>query len=341
MFREVAELCLKGFEETLKELGISFDSFDFESKFVLDSSVKKLVEELRQRGHLKKTEEGTWLLDLSTFGKPSLVLVRSDGTTLYTTRDIAYHIWKFEQGIERTINVIGAEQALAQAQLRHALKLLGMEKQSKSTIHLSYAHVRFPGVRFSGRRGRYLTIDELLRRAYEKALREVEKRNPGLSEAQKQRIARIVGRGAIKYAILKVDPNKEITFDLEKALSFEGDTGPYLQYAYTRCCGILRKAGEWKPSFEPTKLSPRERELIRLLAQLPEIIGSAARELRPHYICNFAYELATAFSLFYQFCPVLRAEPGVRDFRLTLVDKVRFALKELLSLLGIEVTEVM
>jgi arginyl-tRNA synthetase len=340
-FREVAKLCLKGFRQTLKELAISFDSFDFESDFVVNGSVYQVVERLKEKGHLKLSPQGTWFLDLSSFSLPSLVLVRSDGTTLYLTRDIAYHVWKFKRvKVVKTVNVVGAEQALVQNQLKAALSLLGMQRESNNVIHFSYGHVRFPGVRMSARRGQYLTIDELLNNAFEKALKEVEKRNPKLSKKKKETIARAIAKGAIVYTLLKVEPSKEITFDLSQALRFEGDTGPYLQYAHTRCCGILRKAGKWKRAYK-AELNSHERDLVRLLLEFPQTLKKASLELRSHYLCKYAYELATSLSLFYQFCPVLKATPEVRNFRLTLIEAVRTTLQNVLGLLGIEAPEVM
>ncbi|MEM7821319.1 MAG: arginine--tRNA ligase [Candidatus Aenigmatarchaeota archaeon] len=338
-FKRIAKICIRGFKKTLNEIGIKFDSFDFESDFVIDGSVHRVVEKLKEKGMLKRSEENTLVLDLGKFNLPSLVLVRSDGTTLYVTRDIAYSIWKFEKfGVEKVINIIGIEQSLAQSQLRAALKLLGYEKESENLIHLAYNHVRLPGIKMSGRRGRYLTIDELIEISFKKALSEVEKR--GTSEKNKYKIAREIAIGAIKYAILKVEPEKEITFDIEKAIRFEGDTGPYIQYAYTRCSSIMRKARKIE-GIEVKNITENEKELIKKISEFPKVLENASRELRPHYICNYAYELATRFDRFYEFCPVLKAENEIRNFRLALVDLTRKILKNCLELLGIKPLEKM
>jgi arginyl-tRNA synthetase len=337
-FRQVARLCLAGFKTTLSQLGISFDSYDFESDFVLDGSVYRVVERLKRRGALKQSPEKTWFLDLEELNLPSLVLVRSDGTTLYVTRDVAYSMWKFREcEVQRVINVIGKEQSLAQAQVRAALSLLGHEQWANSLTHYAYEHVRFPGVTISGRRGRYLTIDELIREAVRRAEGEVMKRAPGLSERARRKTSRAIALGAIKYAILRVEPAKLITFDLDQALSFEGDTGPYIQYAHTRCCGILRKARRWTPRYKVQTLTDHEKVLIRLLGRFSQVVESAARELSPHQVCAYAFDLATAFSTFYQFCPVLRAKPpSLRNFRLTLVKAVQTVLRDVCDLMGIE-----
>lgn len=341
MFRKVSELCLQGFKETLAELGIYFDSYDFESDFVLNGSVQRVVEKLKQRGVLRYSSECTWVLNLTDFNLPSLTLLRSDGTSLYLTRDIAYHVWKFEQGASRVINVIGVEQSLVQQQLKAALCLLGMKDQAKRVLHYAYEHVRFPGVKISGRRGEYLTIDELLKHARACALKEVKARNPGASEQLCTAVAACIADAAIKYAFLKVEPSKEIVFDLNQALRFEGDTGPYVLYACMRCKGILKRVRKFKHRYSIPQLSTHERELLRVLAELSNTLKRAAQELSPHLLCSYVYALAYAFNSFYEHCPVLGVKSKLKEFRLTVVEVCMNAFLHVIKLLGMEVPEFM
>ncbi|MEM5836139.1 MAG: DALR anticodon-binding domain-containing protein, partial [Candidatus Aenigmatarchaeota archaeon] len=159
-------------------------------------------------------------------------------------------------------------------------------------------------------------------------------------EREKREIAEAVGIGALKYAIVKVEPEKMITFEWERMLKLEGDTGPYLQYAHTRCAGILRKAGKWKSNFKTEEISEEEKNLIKTLMLFPKVVENAAKELKPNYICNYAYELATLFDKFYEKVPVIKAESEEkRNFRLTLVKATKKVLASCLELIGIKPLE--
>ena len=307
------------------------------------------------------------------------ILVRSDGTATYTGKDVVFQMWKFgliedpmkyklwmvqpnnqelwttaEDGkpsdkfanAELVINVIGSEQMYPQRVLYHVLKLMGYEEQFEKSLHLAHEHVWFregrKTKRFSGRGGTWIgfSADEVLDEAVRRALEEVEKRNPDLSDSEKRQIAEKIGVAAVRFSMLNTNWNKVVVFDYDKALSFEGETGPYLQYAHTRTCGILRKAGEWRPHFNITSLTEHEKTLTKILMEFPDVVERAARDLRPHYVCDYAHNLATALDKFYEFCPVLRAETeDLRNFRLTLVDATRIALKNALNMMGIAAPE--
>ena len=172
---------------------------------------------------------------------PPLTLVRADGTTLYTTRDIAYTIWKFKHA-EKVINVIGMEQSLAQLQLKLALYAMGYGKDADNLVHFAYNLVTLPGYKMSSRRGHYITFDEVLDEAVRRAYEEVSKRSPMLSEEEKRNIANFVGLGAVRYALVDVDPGKPVMFTWERVLNFETNSAPYVQYTHARACSILRKA---------------------------------------------------------------------------------------------------
>jgi len=343
--RTLIQYCLDGFQNSLGMLGITFDNFDFESDLVWANAAEDVLEKLQASGYVIK-DMGAQVLDCDWIARdlklkqrwglhpdheiPRLVLVRSDGTTLYTLRDMAYSIYKF--GIaDRVINVIGMEQTLAQLQLRIALAAIGDIKMGDNQLHYSYEFVKLPGIKMSGRLGRYVTLNEVLERAVELARAEVEQRNPELPEEMKADIAQMVGYGAVKYTLLSVDPMKQVIFDWKKALDFETNSAPFIQYSHARTCNILKRAEELpEPDYEALT-AVKERELINLLAQFPETFERAAEELHP-----------ADFNSFYATQNVLKAETtGLVGARLKVVEASRITLRNALSVLGIDAPEQM
>jgi arginyl-tRNA synthetase len=352
--RQLVEHCLRGFKEALEEIGICFDSWDYESDLVWSGAVDEVIERLR-RTRYTRYEGGALILDCEAVARdlklkerwginpryeiPELVLVRADGTTLYTTRDIAYSLWKFER-VDRVINVIGYEQSTAQLQLRVALAALGQVEIADRQTHYAYKFVMLPGLKMSGRLGRYVTLREVVDKAVDLAYQEVEARSPGLPEEEKRRIARIVGHGAVKYALLSVDPMKTVVFDWDRVLDFERNSAPFIQYSHARACSILRKA-EARPKPDYALLQDaKERELTYLIASFPDVFQEAIEGLSPPAIASYANMLADRFNSFYASHPVLRADPeGLAGARLMLVDAVRIVLRNAISVLGIEAPE--
>jgi len=254
----VCLLCLEGFRETLASVEISIDSWDWESDLIWNGDVNRALEELKatpyvfeENGVLEfDAEKVAHDLDLKkTLGisddheLSALTLVRADGTSLYTTRDIAYHLWKFQRA-ERLVNVIGMEQTLSQLQLKLALSALGHTDYIKRLTHFAYSLVRLPGHKMSSRRGRYITLDEVMEGAAKRAFNEVSKRSPHLSDEEKRQISVFVGKGAVKYALIAVDPTKPVVFTWDRVLDFEKNSAPYIQYSHARAHSILRKAAK-------------------------------------------------------------------------------------------------
>jgi len=355
IIREVSELCLQGFKETLSRAEVFYDSWDWESDFVWSNRVTEILQRLKTTPYVltlggilefdaekvvKKLNLKEKLGLREDYEVTPLTLVRADGTTLYTTRDIAYTLWKFERA-EKVVNVIGMEQVLAQLQLKIALHALGYSKYADNLIHFAYNLVTLPGYKMSSRRGRYITLDEVMDEAVKRAYEEVAKRSPQLSEEEKQKIANFVGIGAVRYALVEVDPSKPVVFTWDRVLNFEKNSAPYIQYSHARACSILRKAARKpeKPAYDLLK-EKLEREILLALASFPDIFVEAAELLKPNLIADFANALADKFNTFYNALPVIKAEPQeLSDARLALVDAVRIVLRNMLNLIGIVAPE--
>ncbi len=352
LIRRVCEICLEGFRQTLSRAGIYFDSWDWESELTWTGKVQDVIARLEKTPYV--FYEGGVLefdaekiardLDLKKiFGLkedyevPSLTLIRADGTTLYTTRDIAYSIEKFKKA-EWVINVVGMEQSLPQLQIKLALCALGYVDYAKNLTHFAYNLVNLPGYKMSSRRGRYITFDEVMDEAIEKAYQEVSKRSPHLSEEERRKISNFVGIGAVKYALVEVDPTKPVVFTWERVINFERNSAPYIQYSHARACSILRKAKKEIENPDYSLLTHNlEKELILMLARWPEIFIDAAENLKPHIVAEFANALADKFNSFYNALPVIKAEPSeLSEARLALTDAVRIVLRNSLNLIGIE-----
>jgi arginyl-tRNA synthetase len=355
LLREVCELCLSGFRETLGSVEISVDSWDWESDLIWNGDVNRVLDELKKTAYVFE-ENGVLEFDAEKVADDldlkkalgisddheltPLTLMRADGTSLYTTRDIAYHLWKFQRA-ERVINVIGMEQTLPQLQLKLALSALGHVDYIAKLTHFAYSLVRLPGYRMSSRRGRYITLDEVMAGAAERAYAEVSKRSPHLSDQEKKEISEFVGKGAVKYALIMVDPTKPVVFTWDRVLDFEKNSAPYIQYSHARARSILRKASREPANADYSLLvDPIEQDIILTLARFPEVFVDAAENLRPNAIADYVNTLADKFNRFYTKLPVIKADSaGLSDARLALVDAARIVFRNSLNLLGIEAPE--
>lgn len=345
-FEDAYRPVLEGMLESLREIGVTFDSFQKESEFVLNGETARVIERLQKSPLSRQETDGALFLDLSTHGihgrSQRFVYRRSDGTSLYPTRDVAYHFWKANHA-DRLINVLGEDHKLQAQQVRICLQLLGCKVLPEVIF---YAFVSLPDGKMSTRRGNVVYLDDLLEEAVERAYQEVKKRRGDeLSEERMRAIAKAVGVGALRYNIVRVQPEKGIVFKWKEALNFEGSSAPFLQYAHTRCAGILRKAGSL-PAYGAAHAEhlthASEHGLLFQVARLPRVVEEAAARDAPHLVAGYAQELASALSAFYRDCPVLNAEPAtLREARLRAVHAAKTTLHNTLDLLGIPALEEM
>ena len=343
--RHTAEIMLGGLRETLSNINVDLDRYTWESDFIADGSARAVVEKLKQTEYAGQTDDGAWFVDLKDFGiqgkNTKFTFTRSDGTTLYTTRDIAYHLDKFSRS-DRVIDVLGEDQKLGSKQLSSVLEILGHDRMPEP---LFYSFVSLPEGKMSTRRGVVVYLDDLIdeavAHAYDEIKSRVETRNSEMTEERMRAIARIVGTGAIRYNIVRVQPEKQLVFKWSEALNFDGNSGPYLQYVHARACSMLRKAGQFQRETDPDMLTdPTEINLVKKLARYGEVIREAGDGKRVHMLPAYAHELAVAFNQFYASVSVLDAGER-RDARLTLVECTKIVLADVLDCLGMGAPEEM
>lgn len=339
--REACEKVLRAVTESMARINISYDGFTWESKFVLDGTVDRVIEKLKASEHCRE-EEGAFHLELESFGisgrETKWVFTRADGTSLYTTRDLAYHMDKFKR-TDVAVNVLGEDQKLGMQELAAALTIIGVDRKPEIVY---YAFVSLPEGKMSTRKGVVVYIDDLIDEAVERAYDEVKKRRTDLSEERMREIARVVGVGALRYNIIRIQAEKQIVFKWEDALNFEGASAPFVQYAHARACSILKKAGARAGRFDARKLATdHEKALAKIIAGFPSVIEECAENRRAHTLAAYAQDLAAQFNQFYRYVPVLKAEGEVLAARLALVEASMWALRNSLSCLGMEAPEEM
>jgi arginyl-tRNA synthetase len=332
-FRREVSRCLDGFRVTMKDLNVTHDRFVWESDFIRNGYTDRIIAKLRKLPQAR--DEETLALDLEEFGfSNKYVIRRSDGTSVYAARDLAYHAWK-AANFDRIIDVLGADHKLIASQLQCTMKLLG--EKAPEIVHFEF--VSLPEGSMSTRAGKFVSADDLITEIRKRAFDEVTIRRPELDEEMRKSIAKSVGLAAIRYDIVKVTPEKSTVFDWKEALDFERQSGPYIQYAHARACSILEKAGTFTECYDlETSL---EIALAKQIAKFPSVIEKIVAELHPHILATYSRELADIFNTFYHYEQVLKSEGKIRDRRLTLVRAVQNTLKEALETLGIDAISTM
>ncbi|KXB06594.1 hypothetical protein AKJ51_03425 [candidate division MSBL1 archaeon SCGC-AAA382A20] len=374
--REMTRKCVESNLETSDRLNVDYDLLIWESDILNSGMLSEALTRLSDTPYLVEGEgelDGALVLRLEDFGIEDKVMIRSDGTAVYTARDLSYQLWKFGEvkadlffdlhserpsgvktyttvpdgeinqnfgAADRVINVIGVEQKYPQKVVFTALKALGLEKEYENSHHLAYEHVRLPSKKFKGRSGTWIgySVDEVLEETISRAKKEVEKRNPDADESFLKEAAEKVGVGAFRFSLISSSPEKEVVFEWKEALNFERNSGPAVQYSHARASSILRKAKE-KSKEHPGDIfeEPEEYQLIKKLAKFPGAVRAASEQLRPHLLAKYASELSLLFNKFYEVAPVLNAvSEELKSGRLRLVDCSRIVLRNVLALLGIE-----
>ena len=353
LWKKTRQWSLEGFDQIYNALDIRFDKYYFNSEE--EEPGKKVVDDLISKGIAtdERPQGGAVfvkiddVLGLKKEQYRTTVILRSDGTALYSTEDLALVLHKFRDypDLARSIYVVDVRQSLHFTQVFKILEIDG-HAEAKKCLHVPYELVTLPGnVVISSREGTVVLLEDLIREAISRAREEASKKNPALSQGQLDGVANAVGLGALKYPIVARENTKVVTFDWKSALDFNGQAAPYIQYAHVRCNSILKKAGV-KPD-DPSEirfgyvLQPAEIELIDQISRFPDEVQRAAAEYKPLIIASIAYDIAKAFAGFYDTCPVVQAGPGIREARLGLVSATKYTLANALALLGITAPEVM
>ncbi|MDD5602476.1 MAG: arginine--tRNA ligase [Eubacteriales bacterium] len=342
-FRTLVNTCIDGQSAIFEKLGIKYDVFDYESDYIYKGTAAAVLEMLRQTGKLEEDEEGRLALNQSEYSlplkAPYLVLTRKDKTSLYPLRDIAYTMDKIRSAPDMNIVVLGEDQKLYFRQIAAALDLLGYK--APEPVH--YSFVLLAEGKMATRKGNVVLLEDFMNEAVSKATAEIRKRRDCSDPAA----ASAIGFGAVKYAILRASNDKNVTFDWDSALSFEGESGPYLQYSLARINSIFKRSGEVLQA-DPEKIDyavlsdPLEIELAKEAAAFPSAVRSALKSYSPHIIAGYVYGLTKKFSVFYHECPVLNAESDeLRMARLCLIEAVRQVILNCFGLLGIEPVDIM
>lgn len=344
LWRTMNSWVYAGFDETYKRLGVDFDKIYYESETYLEGK-EKVLEGL-EKGIMYRKEDGSVWADLTDAGLDHKLLLRSDGTSVYMTQDIGTAKLRYQDyPIDKMIYVVGNEQNYHFQVLSLLLDRLGF-KWGKDLVHFSYGMVELPEGKMKSREGTVVDADDLMDEMVDNAKKTSEElgKLDGMPKEEADKIAEIIGLGALKYFILKVDPRKNMTFNPKESIDFNGNTGPFIQYTYARIQSVLRKAAEAgiERTFDPEKVTLGDKEiaLIQRLADFADIVAEAGRNYSPALIANYAYDLVKEYNQFYHDYQIMReSDQNVRAFRLNLSEAVGNAVRRAFWMLGIDVPE--
>ncbi len=339
IWKKITGWVYEGYDKTYERLGCKFDKLYYESEIYTHG--KEVVEEGTKKGIFKK-DDGAIIADLESHKLPNKILIKSDGTSLYITQDLYLAELKEKDfKMDKSVYVVGSEQELHFKQLFKILELLG-HKWAKKCHHLSYGMISLPSGKMKSREGTTVDADNLMDEMSEIAVKEINKRHK-LQKKETEKRAEIIGVGAIKFHILKYEPNKGFMFDKEESISFEGETGPYIQYACARINSIFKKYGKHVPKKINYALldSAIEQTIIKMLYNYEKTISDAAEQYKPSTVARYLLLLAQKFNEFYHANQILKEEKEKMLARLALIDSIKTVLESGLDLLGIKVLEEM
>jgi len=338
LWKKFRDLSLKEFKKIYSELGIKFDIYSSESLY--SKNMDFVIEQLKKKNLLEKSD-GAMIVNLEKYGLGVCLIQKSDGTTLYATRDLASTISRYNQfKFNKLIYEVGQEQKLHFAQIFKILELMGYG-WAKNCTHIEHGlYFDKDGKKFATRKGKIIFMEDILNETKKLAAKEITKRSPQLPKKEIIKRAGKIAKAAIFYGDLKNNRINNIIFDIKRFVSFEGDTGPYIQYSYARASSILRKVKRKEKQFKINNLEDKEFELVKKLSQFSEVVLNSYANLNPSLIANYSYQLAQIFNEFYHACPVIGSKEK-ESFRIELVKTFRQVLKNSLYLLGIETIEEM
>ena len=336
LWQRMKTLTLKEVGEVYKLLGVEFDSYAGESFY--EDKMQAVIDELDAKG-LLKTDKGAKIVDLSEYNMPPCIIVKSDGATLYATRDLAAAIYrKKTYDFVKSIYVVAYQQNLHFQQFFKVLELMGYD-WVKDCVHVNFGMVSMEEGTLSTRHGNVVYLEDVLNASIEKTLEIIKEKSPDLED--KEAAARAVGVGAVVWGILYNSRIKDTSFSWKKMLNFDGETGPYAQYTHARCCSVLRKAGGYdEADIDCTLLSGEaETALVKAIAAFPDTVKAAAEKYEPYLIARAAIEICSRFNKFYYDCRIMDDDMHIRNARLALTDAARICIKKALYLVGLEAPE--
>ena len=336
LFEYFKKITLADIGKIYDMLGVTFDSYAGESFY--NDKMAPVVKMLEEKGLLTESQ-GAMIVDLSKYDLPPCIILRSDGASLYATRDLAAAYYrKKTYDFDKCLYVVAYQQDLHFKQVFKVLELLG-EPWAKDMVHVSYGMVSLEDGAMSTRKGHVVLLEDVLEKTVEKALKIIDEKNSALEN--KNEIAKMIGVGAVVFGALSSSRIKDVTFSYDKVLSFEGETGPYVQYTVARCNSVLKKGGCITTDATVSNICDQEYELIKHLETFPSVVKTAAERYEPFYVTRFALETAKLFNKFYFDCKIIGEDPAVTAFRLKLTAATRICLTSALSLLGVKAPEQM